>query len=104
MTNFIAKINTYYNEKGIEIQEKEIISGQLPLKEGHKEYTAMVDIQVNVGEQTYPQPISVTFVSNNIESAFKESDELLKKQIEKFQRETEEAIKKAKDDAPRIIH
>ena len=101
--SFIVKINTYYSDRGIEIHEEELISGKLP--SGRPQYTAMVNIKVNTPEGPMPHPISAKFHAVGIEDAFKKAESEIKKEVEKFQKELNETVKQAKEDAlgPRII-
>lgn len=100
--SFIIKINSYYNNRGIEIQEEERVSGNIP--SGRPQYTAIVNIQVKAGEEVYTQPISTKFHAVGIEDAFKKAESKLKIEIDKFQREMEKRVEQMKDESrPSII-
>jgi len=100
---FISKINTYYNDKGIEIQEEELVSGKMPA--GRSQYTAMVNVQVNTPDGPVPHPISTKYHAIGIEEAFKKADQELQKEIKIFQGRLEKEFRDAKDEAtaPKII-
>lgn len=101
--SFIVKINSYYNNKGIEIQEEELVSGEIP--KGRTQYTAIVNVQVNTPDGQFGHPVSAKFHAMGVEDAFKKAERELQKEIKIFQEKMNEEVAKAKDEAmaPKII-
>lgn len=95
--SFIIKINTYYNDKGIELQEEELLDGELP--KGRTQYTAMVNIPLIVDGEQIAHQVTVKFHAIGYKDAFVKAVPKLKQEITKLENE----VKKLKDDAPRII-
>lgn len=101
MKNNIFKINTYYGS-GIEIQEKELVSGSY---DNLKKYTAIVNVRVNTPAGEFDQQISSEFDAIDVVDAFGKAKSELNVKIEEFKKEAEAAAKKAIDEqfGPRII-
>lgn len=101
--SFIIKINSYYNDEGIEIQEEELVSGEIP--KGRPQYTAMVNVQVNTPDGPFAQPISAKYHAIGVEDAFKKARGELQKEIKKFEQKLQKEVKEAKEEslAPKII-
>lgn len=93
------KINTYVNEKNIEMQEKELISGKA--EKNASLYLAHVTIGVEIDGQQMPQQIAAPVKAANIEEAYKNADAAIKKEIKKFEKELKEEAKEA--NAPKIL-
>lgn len=103
---FINKINTYINDRGIEIHEEETIDGASP--KGRPQYEAFVTIGVDTPEGQIPQQISTKFHAIGIKDAFKKAEKELNKEIkifgEKLKKQVEEAKEAAFDEAaPKLI-
>lgn len=101
--SFINKINTYCDDRGIEIHEEELISGEHP--KGRPQYTAIVTVAVETPDGPFPQQISAKFHAKDIVDAYSKADKELQKEIKTFQAKLEKDMKDAKDEAmaPKII-
>lgn len=94
----IVLCNIYRDKsRGIELQEEQ----PLPIVIGAEcEYIAMVNIQVQTEEGIFPQEISTErFKASGYEDAFSKCDNEIQKAIKAWQKETEDAIKAAKEEA-----
>lgn len=97
----IYKINTYVDNRMIEIQEREPLDNRLPIL-----YTAFVTIKVNTPQGDYPEQIRTEeFSCDDIHKAFEEVPLHLDKAIKKFQEDMDNIVKEAKEESmgPRII-
>ena len=99
----IYKINTYVNEKNIEMQEKELVSGKA--EKNAALYLAHVTIGVEIDGQQMPQQIAAPVKAKDIDEAYKNADAAIQKRIKEFEKELKEEAKAAKDEAnaPQIL-
>jgi len=109
MSDYISKINTYRNHKGIELHEEELVDGKFPA--GKTVYTAIITIGVNIEGQSQPMPKEITakFHAVGVSEAFKKAEKELQKEIEAFQKQAQEEMNAAMEEmreeelGPRII-
>lgn len=103
---FINKINTYVNEKGIEIHEEETVDGKCP--SGRPQYEAFVTIGIDTPDGPIPQQISAKFHAVGHKDAYKKCEKYLNEEIKKFGEKLKKEIEAAKEAeldtiAPKII-